>query len=89
MKKFKSLMLSALLAISFFPASFAQNEEFTGLKADAVEAVDSMRKTTQVIVDSLFSFSELGFQEFERIPLPVREYKEMSCGRERFVLLWV
>ena len=58
-------MLSALLAISFFPASFAQNEEFTGLKADAVEAVDSMRKTTQVIVDSLFSFSELGFQEFE------------------------
>jgi len=65
MKKFKSLMLSALLAISFFPASFAQNEEFTGLKADAVEAVDSMRKTTQVIVDSLFSFSELGFQEFE------------------------
>ena len=24
-----------------------------------------MRKTTQVIVDSLFSFSELGFQEFE------------------------
>ena len=65
MKKFKSLMLSALLAISFFPASFAQNEEFTGLKADAIEAVDSMRKTTQVIVDSLFSFSELGFQEFE------------------------
>ena len=65
MKKFKSLMLSALLAISFFPALFAQNEEFTGLKADAIEAVDSMRKTTQVIVDSLFSFSELGFQEFE------------------------
>ncbi len=38
---------------------------FTGLKADAVDAVDGMEKLTQEIVDSLFSFSELGFQEFE------------------------
>lgn len=37
----------------------------TGLKADAVALVDSKRKLTQEIVDSLFSFSELGFQEFE------------------------
>ena len=65
MKEFKSPMLSALLAISFFPASFAQDQEFTGLKAEAVTAVDSMTKTSQEIVDSLFSFSELGFQEFE------------------------
>ena len=65
MKEFKSPMLSALLAISFFPASFAQDQEFTGLKAEAVTAVDAMTKTTQEIVDSLFSFSELGFQEFE------------------------
>ena len=65
MKEFKSPMLSALLAKSFFPASFAQDQEFTGLKAEAVTAVDAMTKTTQEIVDSLFSFSELGFQEFE------------------------
>ena len=65
MKEFKSPMLSALLAISFFPASLAQDQEFTGLKAEAVTAVDSMTKTSQEIVDSLFSFSELGFQEFE------------------------
>ncbi|MGE4630599.1 MAG: amidohydrolase [Pseudohongiellaceae bacterium] len=65
MKEFKSPMLSALLAISFFPASLAQDQEFTGLKAEAVTAVDAMTKTTQEIVDSLFSFSELGFQEFE------------------------
>ena len=83
MKEFKSLLLSALLAIIFLPASFAQDQQFTGLKAEAVTAVfaqdqqftglkaeavtavDSMRKTIQEIVDSLFSFSELGFQEFE------------------------
>ena len=65
MKEFKSLLLSALLAIIFLPASFAQDQQFAGLKAEAVTAVDSMRKTIQEIVDSLFSFSELGFQEFE------------------------
>ena len=37
----------------------------TGLKAEVAEKVDSMQKLTQEIVDSLFSFSELGFQEFE------------------------
>ena len=40
-------------------------DSFTGLKAEAVVSVDSMQKLTQEIVDSLFSFSELGFQEFE------------------------
>ena len=37
----------------------------TGLKVEAAEKVDAMRKLTQEIVGSLFSFSELGFQEFE------------------------
>jgi aminobenzoyl-glutamate utilization protein B len=37
----------------------------SGLKAEAVALVDSNAKLTQEIVDSLFSFSELGFQEFE------------------------
>ncbi|MGI9250888.1 MAG: amidohydrolase [Pseudohongiellaceae bacterium] len=37
----------------------------TGLKAEAADAVDDMAKLTQEIVDMLFSFSELGFQEFE------------------------
>ena len=39
--------------------------QLTGLKAEAAANVDGMRKFTQEIVDSLFSFSELGFQEFE------------------------
>ena len=37
----------------------------TGLKAEAVALVDGMAKLTQEIVDSVFSFAELGFQEFE------------------------
>ena len=39
--------------------------ELTGLKAEAAALVEADAKLTQVIVDSLFSFSELGFQEFE------------------------
>lgn len=39
--------------------------EFTGLKVEAVASIDKNRKLTQEIVDSLFSFSELAFQEFE------------------------
>lgn len=37
----------------------------TGLKAEAAEAIDGNAKLTQEIVDSLFSYAELGFQEFE------------------------
>jgi aminobenzoyl-glutamate utilization protein B len=46
-------------------AAEATPAALTGLKAEAAEIVDSKRKLTQEIVDSLFSFSELGFQEFE------------------------
>jgi aminobenzoyl-glutamate utilization protein B len=37
----------------------------TGLKAEAAGIIESKAKLTQEIVDSLFSFSELGFQEFQ------------------------
>src|SRR5688572_29489242 len=35
------------------------------LKAEAIATVDASQKLTQEIVDSLFSFSELAFQEVE------------------------
>ncbi|MBW8712690.1 MAG: amidohydrolase, partial [Acidobacteria bacterium] len=35
------------------------------LKADAAADIDSMKVFTQQMVDSVFSFGELGFQEFE------------------------
>ena len=43
----------------------AVSPPLTGLKAEAAAGVDELQKLTQEIVDSLFSFSELGFQEFE------------------------
>lgn len=39
--------------------------QLSGLKAEAAQSVGDKQKLTQEIVDSLFSFSELGFQEFE------------------------
>ena len=52
------VMLCAGLAV--FPQSPAQN-----YKTQVVKDVDAMAKETQVMVDTVFSFGELGFQEFE------------------------
>ena len=57
---FCSLTLMSTIPI----AAFAQSG-FSGLKAEAVQGVSNRSKMVQEIVDSLFSFSELGFQEFE------------------------
>ena len=35
------------------------------MKADLTGEIDHMKKQAQVMVDSVFSFGELGFQEFE------------------------
>ena len=39
--------------------------QLNGLKLNVVDRVEARTKLSQEIVDSLFSFSELGFQEFE------------------------
>jgi len=68
------LVIAAFSLIAANGTSFAQDEEITvegpppqlkGLKAEAAQIVSDKQKLTQEIVDSLFSFSELGFQEFE------------------------
>ena len=62
------VIANGVIAISlmlFASLTLAQNSNFTGMKADAVTAIDDNSKLVQEIVDSLFSFSELGFQEFE------------------------
>jgi aminobenzoyl-glutamate utilization protein B len=41
------------------------SEKETAMKADLNGQIESMRKQAQVMVDSVFSFGELGFQEFE------------------------
>ncbi len=45
--------------------SSASKPSLTGLKAEAAKKIDNMTKLTQEIVDSVFSFGELGFQEIE------------------------
>ena len=40
-------------------------EKEASMKADLVGQIDAMKKQAQVMVDSVFSFGELGFQEFE------------------------
>lgn len=43
----------------------AQSSRLTALKAEAVRAVDARATFTQQMVDQIFSYGELGFQEFE------------------------
>src|SRR5258708_34783636 len=40
-------------------------EKEAAMKADLVGQIDAMKKQAQVMVDSVFSFGELGFQEIE------------------------
>lgn len=50
----------------FIPvAVFGQQLDLDQLKKEGVAGVDRQRKLTQEIVDSVFSFAELGFQEVE------------------------
>jgi aminobenzoyl-glutamate utilization protein B len=54
-----------LLAPCIFAQSRMSPERENSIKADLSGQVDSMKKQAQVMVDSVFSFGELGFQEFE------------------------
>jgi len=72
MKRFSALL--ALVSLSATLPVTAQDEAIevegpppalSGLQAEAARKVGDKQKLTQEIVDSLFSFSELGFQEFE------------------------
>src|SRR6202522_3022962 len=62
----RKLLLSCVLAGS---CAFAQQKITPGqeaaLKADLAGQIEGMKKQAQVMVDSVFSFGELGFQEFE------------------------
>src|SRR6185437_6211795 len=47
------------------PALSPADKRLNALKAEAVSDIDSRRQFTQQMVDQIFSFGELGFQEFE------------------------
>src|SRR4026207_87666 len=69
MKVLRHLAIASLLVI---PGAAAMGQAATGadprlekLKAEALTSVEGRAKMVQEIVDILFSFGELGFQEFE------------------------
>ncbi|MBV9887834.1 MAG: amidohydrolase [Acidobacteria bacterium] len=69
----KFLRCFALLCVFAFPVVLFGQQSTTGpqaanlpaLKSEAVAEVDKMQTLTQQMVDQIFSFSELGFQEIE------------------------
>src|SRR5271170_4438411 len=62
----RKLLLSCVLAGScaFAQQKIAPDKE-AALKADLAGQIEGMKKQAQVMVDSVYSFGELGFQEFE------------------------
>jgi aminobenzoyl-glutamate utilization protein B len=64
---FLAVLVCAVLLIPGAPARTQENLNLTDLKKEAIAEVSSMAKLTQQMVDQIFSFSELGFQEFETL----------------------
>ena len=54
-----------ILALSSFARGARGDERLDRLKREALEKLEGRKKLTQVMVDSIFSFGELGFQELE------------------------
>ena len=72
MHRFLPLTLAATLAsLAFLPSTLAgaptqdADPRLEAMKVEALELVEGRAKLVQEIVDQLFSFGELGFQEFE------------------------
>jgi len=59
------LLTVVLMVVCTFPGVAQDNTPLDDLKMEAVESVDSMQTFTQQMIDMIFSFGELGFQEFE------------------------
>jgi aminobenzoyl-glutamate utilization protein B len=70
MKKLSVMLLVMLIAVPnmaqpLVKKSTAPDTDVNALKREAVIEVEKMQKLTQEMVDSIFSFAELGFQEYE------------------------
>lgn len=62
----RKLLVSVFFAVSYTSAQNAPSvAKQAGMEADLIGRIDGMKKQAQVMVDSVFSFGELGFQEFE------------------------
>ena len=61
----KLVLLVTAGALSLMAQPKVTPEKEASIKADLAGQIDAMKKQAQVMVDSVFSFGELGFQEFE------------------------
>ncbi len=61
----KSLRIAGLCASFACLCGYAQRPDLAQLKTEALADIDQRRVLTQQIVDTVFSFGELGFQEIE------------------------
>jgi aminobenzoyl-glutamate utilization protein B len=61
----KTVVLMALGALALLGQPNITPEKEAAMKADLAGQIDAMKKQAQVMVDSVFSFGELGFQEVE------------------------
>src|SRR4030095_14686664 len=66
MMRTNALLLSIAMILGVcLPAQTQNGRNVDDLKREAISEVDGLRVLTQQIVDQIFSYSELGFQEFE------------------------
>src|SRR5579862_4890959 len=59
------LTVGLFAACAFAQAPKVTPEKEASMKADLSGSIDAMKKQAQVMVDTVFSYGELGFQEFE------------------------
>ncbi len=59
------LTLGCLIEVSHAQAPQFSKDKIASLKEEVKEKVDAQKKMAQVMVDKVFSFAELGFQEIE------------------------
>ena len=64
-KSLIAVSLTILIALAAAPARPQSSPGLADLKREAIAEVDGLRVLTQQMVDQIFSFSELGFQEYE------------------------
>ncbi len=60
-----TLVFAGGLCLSAFPQKKYTPKQIEALKAEVAQIVQANHKQSQVMVDKIFSFAELGFQEFE------------------------
>ena len=60
------ILMGLFVAVLTTPVYAGADARLEGLKKEALAEVESRAELTQQMVDSIFSFAELGFQEFDQ-----------------------